>query len=213
LCKTRLALNWSYTEDKYKVLGGIMNNAHTGAIKDSQIGNGNHLVYRRSWAYYSHSLFLVGILGISAVVLLWMSSNPQFTNLFIPSIASLIGCIVVFLIVWMARKSMSLTLSREHLLLRQGVFSRKEQMILIHQVAGINVAQTLFQRVCKMGDITIESTGMDAVNCYGLQDPHGISSLVRSYQMHEFNSTSRREVDDEEQTTSDPHVSRTDIHK
>ncbi len=80
----------------------------------------------------------------------------------------------------MARRSaMQVRLTERYLVLQTGLVSRHTSTLMLNRVEGLDVDQSLWQRMCGYGTLTIRGTGSEDLRLAGLSDPVGFQTEAR----------------------------------
>ncbi len=80
----------------------------------------------------------------------------------------------------MARRgSMNVKLTTRYLVLRTGLVSRHTSTIMLNRVESLDVDQSLWQRMCGYGTLTIRGTGSEDLRLAGISDPVGFQAEAR----------------------------------
>jgi hypothetical protein len=80
----------------------------------------------------------------------------------------------------MARRSaMSVKLTPRYLVLRTGLVSRHTSTMMLNRVEGLDVDQSLWQRMAGYGTLTVRGTGSEDLRLAGLADPVGFQAAAR----------------------------------
>ena len=80
----------------------------------------------------------------------------------------------------MARRSaMSVKLTARYLVLRTGLVSLHTSSVMLNRVEGLDVDQSLWQRMTGYGTLTIRGTGSEDLRLAGLADPVGFQAEAR----------------------------------
>ena len=80
----------------------------------------------------------------------------------------------------MARRgAMNVKLTPRYLVLRTGLVSRHTSTIMLNRVESLDVDQSLWQRMCGYGTLTIRGTGSEDLRLAGIADPAGFQAEAR----------------------------------
>ena len=80
----------------------------------------------------------------------------------------------------MARRSaMSVKLTARTLVLQTGLVSRHTSTVMLNRVESLDVDQSLWQRMCGYGTLTIRGTGSEDLRLAGIADPVGFQTEAR----------------------------------
>ena len=77
------------------------------------------------------------------------------------------------------RSAMSVKLTARTLVLRTGLVSRHTSTVMLNRVEGLDVDQSLWQRMAGYGTLTIRGTGSEDLRLVGLADPVGFQTEAR----------------------------------
>jgi membrane protein YdbS with pleckstrin-like domain len=77
------------------------------------------------------------------------------------------------------RSAMSVKLTARYLVLQTGVVSRHTSTVMLNRVEGLDVDQSLWQRMTGYGTLTIRGTGSEDLRLAGLADPVGFQTEAR----------------------------------
>lgn len=88
--------------------------------------------------------------------------------------------IIPFLIAWIKRQSVLLTVYRGRVTLKRGIFSKTERELFMRDIRSIDIDQTFFDRIVNTGDLAISSAAStDATeHVVGVPDPKAIRDLI-----------------------------------
>jgi uncharacterized membrane protein YdbT with pleckstrin-like domain len=84
------------------------------------------------------------------------------------------------LVALIERHGMVLRVYPERVVVVRGLLSRQEKEVFCGDIRTINVSQSLFQRIMRIGDLQIASAGTGGyeIDAYGLPNPRGIKDLI-----------------------------------
>jgi hypothetical protein len=77
------------------------------------------------------------------------------------------------------RSAMSVKLTARTLVLQTGLGSRHTSTLMLNRVEGLDVDQSLWQRMTGYGTLTIRGTGSEDLRLAGLADPVGFQTEAR----------------------------------
>jgi membrane protein YdbS with pleckstrin-like domain len=77
------------------------------------------------------------------------------------------------------RSAMSVKLTARYLVLQTGVVSRHTSTVMLNRVEGLDVDQSLWQRMTGYGTLTIRGTGSEDLRLAGIADPVGFQTEAR----------------------------------
>jgi membrane protein YdbS with pleckstrin-like domain len=77
------------------------------------------------------------------------------------------------------RSAMSVKLTARTLVLQTGLVSRHTSTVMLNRVEGLDVDQSLWQRMTGYGTLTIRGTGSEDLRLVGLADPVGFQTEAR----------------------------------
>ena len=77
------------------------------------------------------------------------------------------------------RGAMQVRLTDRYLVLRTGLVSRHTSTVMLNRVESLDVDQSLWQRMCGYGTLTIRGTGSEDLRLAGLTDPVGFQAEAR----------------------------------
>ena len=77
------------------------------------------------------------------------------------------------------RSAMSVKLTARTLVLRTGLVSRHTSTVMLNRVEGLDVDQSLWQRMAGYGTLTIRGTGSEDLRLAGIADPVGFQTEAR----------------------------------
>jgi hypothetical protein len=77
------------------------------------------------------------------------------------------------------RSAMSVKLTARYLVLQTGLVSRHTSTVMLNRVEGLDVDQSLWQRMTGYGTLTIRGTGSEDLRLVGLADPVGFQTEAR----------------------------------
>lgn len=77
------------------------------------------------------------------------------------------------------RSAMSVKLTARTLVLQTGLVSRHTSTVMLNRVEGLDVDQSLWQRMAGYGTLTIRGTGSEDLKLAGIADPVGFQTEAR----------------------------------
>ena len=77
------------------------------------------------------------------------------------------------------RSAMSVKLTARTLVLQTGLVSRHTSTVMLNRVEGLDVDQSLWQRMTGYGTLTIRGTGSEDLRLAGIADPVGFQTEAR----------------------------------
>ena len=77
------------------------------------------------------------------------------------------------------RSAMQVRLTERYLVLQTGLVSRHTSTVMLNRVESLDVDQSLWQRMCGYGTLTIRGTGSEDLRLAGLTDPVGFQAAAR----------------------------------
>ena len=77
------------------------------------------------------------------------------------------------------RSAMQVRLTERYLVLQTGLVSRHTSTVMLNRVESLDVDQSLWQRLCGYGTLTIRGTGSEDLRLRGLGDPVGFQAEAR----------------------------------
>ena len=77
------------------------------------------------------------------------------------------------------RSAMSLRLTDRYVVLQRGLVSRHTSTVMLNRVESLDVDQSLWQRMCGYGTLTIRGTGSEDLRLVGIGDPVGFQAEAR----------------------------------
>ncbi len=77
------------------------------------------------------------------------------------------------------RGAMNVKLTPRYVVLQTGLVSRHTATVMLNRVESLDVDQSLWQRMCGYGTLTIRGTGSEDLRLKGLTDPVGFQSEAR----------------------------------
>ena len=77
------------------------------------------------------------------------------------------------------RGAMLVKLTPRYLVLQTGLVSRHTSTVMLNRVESLDVDQSLWQRMCGYGTLTIRGTGSEDLRLAGLSDPVGFQAEAR----------------------------------
>ncbi|MCA9012815.1 MAG: PH domain-containing protein [Planctomycetaceae bacterium] len=100
------------------------------------------------------------------------------------SVAALLVNALLILVWFVQSVSTTLTLTDSRTILRNGLISRESSEVQHDDVRNIQVNQTFFQRMLRIGDIGISSSGQDdlEIQINGIPNPGRIVKTIRENQ-------------------------------
>ena len=89
------------------------------------------------------------------------------------------------LVVWfiggalVRRSAMTVRLTDRYLVLQTGIMSRHTSTVMLNRVESLDVDQSLWQRMCGYGTLTVRGTGSEDLRLAGIADPVGFQTEAR----------------------------------
>jgi membrane protein YdbS with pleckstrin-like domain len=77
------------------------------------------------------------------------------------------------------RSAMSVKLTARYLVLQTGLVSRHTSTVMLNRIEGLDVDQSLWQRMTGYGTLTIRGTGSEDLRLAGIADPVGFQTEAR----------------------------------
>ena len=77
------------------------------------------------------------------------------------------------------RSAMAVKLTDRYLVLQTGLVSRHTSTVMLNRVESLDVDQSLWQRMCGYGTLTIRGTGSEDLRLRGIADPVGFQTDAR----------------------------------
>ena len=77
------------------------------------------------------------------------------------------------------RGAMNVKLTPRYLVLQTGLVSRHTSTVMLNRVESLDVDQSLWQRMCGYGTLTIRGTGSEDLRLAGIADPAGFQAEAR----------------------------------
>ena len=77
------------------------------------------------------------------------------------------------------RGAMNVKLTPRYLVLQTGLVSRHTSTVMLNRVESLDVDQSLWQRMCGYGTLTIRGTGSEDLRLAGIADPVGFQAEAR----------------------------------
>ena len=77
------------------------------------------------------------------------------------------------------RGAMQVRLTDRYLVLQTGLVSRHSSTVMLNRVESLDVDQSLWQRLCGYGTLTIRGTGSEDLRLRGIGDPVGFQAEAR----------------------------------
>ena len=77
------------------------------------------------------------------------------------------------------RSAMNVKLTARYLVLQTGLVSRHTSTVMLNRVESLDVDQSLWQRMCGYGTLTIRGTGSEDLRLAGITDPVGFQAEAR----------------------------------
>lgn len=109
-------------------------------------------------SYFRYAVFGVIISGLVEFSAPYLPSNiGDYHN----QVILVIWILVIFrsLLTWIANRFKSIELTDHDITLKTGIVGVKRIIIPFERIANVNVHQSLFQRIVRIGSITIDSLG------------------------------------------------------
>ena len=126
------------------------------------------------WALWPRVFF--GLLGL--VLLGWGLLKQDNTGY---AVAGFGGLMTLWFIggALVRRSAMQVRLTDRYLVLQTGLVSRHTSTVMLNRVESLDVDQSLWQRMCGYGTLTIRGTGSEDLRLAGLSDPVGFQAEAR----------------------------------
>lgn len=133
------------------------------------------------WYWGASALTLAGTMVMS----LFVNSNVPdgilkdiLTYLLMAAILVSASWLIVNLVKW---RTTYFVVTSHRLIYRQGVVARKGVEIPLERVNNVNFSQTMFERVLQVGDLLIESGGMDGQQMFSdIAQPEVVQNIIHS---------------------------------
>ena len=77
------------------------------------------------------------------------------------------------------RSAMNVKLTSRYVVLQTGLVSRHTSTVMLNRVESLDVDQSLWQRMCGYGTLTIRGTGSEDLRLAGIADPVGFQTEAR----------------------------------
>jgi membrane protein YdbS with pleckstrin-like domain len=77
------------------------------------------------------------------------------------------------------RGAMNVKLTPRYVVLQTGLVSRHTSTVMLNRVESLDVDQSLWQRMCGYGTLTIRGTGSEDLRLAGITDPVGFQAEAR----------------------------------
>ena len=77
------------------------------------------------------------------------------------------------------RGAMNVKLTPRYIVLQTGLASRHTSTVMLNRVESLDVDQSLWQRMCGYGTLTIRGTGSEDLRLVGIGDPVGFQAEAR----------------------------------
>ena len=77
------------------------------------------------------------------------------------------------------RGAMNVKLTSRYVVLQTGLVSRHTSTVMLNRVESLDVDQSLWQRMCGYGTLTIRGTGSEDLRLAGITDPVGFQTEAR----------------------------------
>jgi len=137
-----------------------------------------------SWLNWIPSLILGWIILIGLNVgLIWYGIKFDFLKLLemLASVGLIIGLGLIFTFSAVLKKmSFKFIVTNKRVIEKKGIISKRTQEIELKDIKGINLNQTIMQRILRIGDIEMGSsaTGGLEVNFKGIKNPEEIKNEI-----------------------------------
>ena len=107
-------------------------------------------------SYFRYAIFGIIMSGLIEVSIPYLPSNIRIYH---DQVILIIWILVILrsVIAWIANRFKSIELSDRDITLKTGMLSVKKVIISFERIANVNVHQSLFQRIVRIGSITIDS--------------------------------------------------------
>ena len=121
------------------------------------------------------------IAGSVGGFMLAATDNPQMSWL---SLAVAVGAALFLGLWWLRLQFRTLTITEKRSLYRAGILSKFTNEVQHDDVRNIQMDQTLFQRLCGVGELAISSSGQDTMEIHvkGIHQPQQVIDIIRKYQ-------------------------------
>lgn len=99
-------------------------------------------------------------------------------------ILSLVGIgLLIFLVWWIKVKGTELTVTNERVSLRKGILSRFTNDVYLTDIRNVQIYQSFWQRVYRVGSVAISSAGNDGIEIEvkGVPDPDRIKEIIDTH--------------------------------
>ena len=130
---------------------------------------------RMSWWALWPRVFL-GVIGLALVV--WGLLRQDQAGY---AVAGFGGLMFLWFVgsALLRRGAMSVKLTPRYLVLQTGLVSRHTSTVMLNRVESLDVDQSLWQRMCGYGTLTIRGTGSEDLRLVGITDPVGFQAEAR----------------------------------
>jgi uncharacterized membrane protein YdbT with pleckstrin-like domain len=149
-----------------------------------QLLEGEELIWtgRPSWrsmlTFYVRwgTLALVPVVVVAVVVGVSDVDWPIWVGVVI----TLILLAIVLVTGWIKRIETRYTVTDRRLIIRHGILTRKEQSAHIDRVQNVNTAQTVLERMLRVGTVDFDTAGTDdyEFKFAGVEDPRGLREII-----------------------------------
>ena len=112
-------------------------------------------------------------------------NHPLWFVICILLVAALGAGLVILLFWWLNCLGTKLTVSDQRSTLRRGLLSRKEDEVFHADVRNIQLSQTLFQRIFRVGSIGLSSAGQSGIEIVasGIPNPDRVKEIIDRYRL------------------------------
>jgi len=139
---------------------------------------------RPAWRHQWFALCVVLVLLLVAVIV------PLFIATFEGSIGSAIGylfpliSLILVLVILYRRYSWKYSVTPETIESRHGIIARNISSIRVKDLRNVNLKQSLFQRILRIGDLEFSSAGGSGIEVtfFGIPDPMEVKKQVQTLQ-------------------------------
>ena len=110
-------------------------------------------------------------------------NNPIGFILSIVLIAAFGLGLIILLIWWLRCLGITLTVMNERTILRKGIFSKFTNEVYHSDIRNVQIKQSLFQRIFRVGTIGISSAGQSVIEIEvaGLPNPTEVKEIIDTY--------------------------------
>ncbi len=68
----------------------------------------------------------------------------------------------------------------DHIIHRKGILSKTENRSVFTGVFNVSISQSLWQRICGFGDLSVDAPGKWDINTKGIANPNGLKNYLES---------------------------------